>query len=305
MIKLLNLKTIKNKSVLGLISIIIAVMFYGLYGVYSRLIGIEFGAFAQNYSRSAILSIILLLYFLKKGSSWKKIEKNDYKWILAWLLPSPISMILTFIVFNNLAIGTTYFIFYSAMIVGGFIAGKMLFSERLNFEKILSLVFAFLGLGIIYSFNISANQIIYVIFAVLSGLLVGLWNSLSKKVSDKYPEIELVFLNGISSVILSFIGGMFFRESFPVLGINGSWLWIFAYAVTQIAAMYFMVLGFKNLEAQVASIIMPLEVVFATIFGYLFFGEILSQAVYLGGGLIAFAAFLPNIFIIKDKYVRR
>lgn len=305
MTNLVNFKTDMNKKLVGSGAIILAVMLYGLYGVYSRLIGIEFGAFAQNYCRSAILSLILISYFAMRRKEWRKIEKKDIMWLIFWILPSSVTMILLFVTFNNLAIGTSYFLFYSTMVVGGFITGKIFFGERLSLVKAISLIFALIGLGIIYSSSFEFGKIVYVFFALISGLLTGIWNTLSKKVSGKYPELELVFLNGFFAFVVSVFGGLLFREPLLVFAMNASWFWIFLFAITQIAAIYLLVLGFKNLEAQIGSLIMPLEVIFAALFGFLFFGEILPAGVYLGGIFIALAAFLPNIYSIKEKYVRR
>lgn len=146
---------------------------------------------------------------------------------------------------------------------------------------------------------LSVGQVPYVFMALGSGFLLGLWNTLSKKVSNKYPNFQLVFIDGFVSLLFGAACAILFRE--PVPGINQieSWIWVFIFAVTSVAATSLLVYGFKHLEAQIGSIIMPVEVVFATLFGFLFFKEVLPPTTLFGGLLITLAAVLPNIVLLR------
>ena len=67
------------------------------------------------------------------------------------------------------------------------------------------------------------------------------------------------------------------------------------FAFANLTATYFLIKGFKTVEAQKGSLILPLEIVFASIIGYLIFNEILKPEVYFGGILILLAAILPAL----------
>src|SRR3990167_1141931 len=135
---------------LGAISLFSAAGFYGLYGIFSRLIGTSFGSFSQNWARNLIVLILISLVIFIRKTKLITVRKKDLKWILLWFLSGSWVTVLTFIAFNNLQIGTTYLIIYSSMITAGFISGKIFFKERLNILKIISLTFCLLGLLIIY-----------------------------------------------------------------------------------------------------------------------------------------------------------
>ncbi|KKQ98570.1 MAG: hypothetical protein UT24_C0009G0070 [Candidatus Woesebacteria bacterium GW2011_GWB1_39_12] len=284
----------KNQK-FGAISLFTAAGFYGLYGIFSRLIGTSFGSFSQNWVRNLIVLALIAGVIVIRKTKLLAIRKEDLKWIILWLLSGSWVTVLTFIAFNNLQIGTTYLIIYSSMIAAGFISGKIFFKEKLNISKTASLVLCFLGLVIIYRFSISSNEVIYVILAFTSGFMTGVWNTISKKFSDHYSNNQIVMMDAAGGVIAALIGSMLFKEKLPMESSSVKWFWIFVYALVQTVNVGLIVYGFKNIEAQVGSIILPVEIIFATLFSYFVFKEYPQPATYLGGLLIISAAILPNI----------
>lgn len=124
---------------------------------------------------------------------------------------------------------------------------------------------------------------------------------ISKKFSDNYHEIQIIYWGSLAGVAVAFVGLLLFGEAWPTFALTPAWGWLFIYALVQVATVWLLVYGFKNLEAQVGSVILPVEIIFATIFGYLIFGETLTMGTLLGGLLIASAAFLPNITMLVEQ----
>jgi drug/metabolite transporter (DMT)-like permease len=61
------------------------------------------------------------------------------------------------------------------------------------------------------------------------------------------------------------------------------------------------VYGFKNLEAQIGSVILPVEIIFATIFAFIFFREYPTISAYVGGVMIIVAAIIPSLRAIDSE----
>ncbi len=292
-----------NTTLKGSLFIMLAAASYGLYGVYSRQLGHSFGEFSQSWTRNTII-IILLGLFLFLTKRWKVVERKDLKWMILWPLSDVVSIVLLYITFNNLSIGTSYFLLYTTMIIGGFIFGNLLYKEQLNRVKIVSIILSLLGLSLIFSVEFSVEKVQYIIFGLLSGVSTALWNTLSKKVSDRYPNAQLVFIDASVALCATLVGSLIVKDSIPILT-NPVWAWQVLYAVSQIGAVAFVILGFRYLEAQFASVILPIEVIFATVFGFLFFKEIPQTTTLLGGVFIALAAALPNIVLIYNHKKRK
>ena len=131
--------------------------------------------------------------------------------------------------------------------------------------------------------------------ALLSGLIVGFWNTLTKKVSGKYAELQMMLLDGSSTFTIGLIGSLIIKETLPPLSNISPWIWIIAFAVANLSASFLLIRGFKYIEAQTGSLILPMEIIFASLFGFIFFREVLSINVYLGGIFIFLAATLPAL----------
>lgn len=289
-----------NKEGKGALYIVLAVLMYGLYAVFTRFIYDYFGAFTQNYLRAILIALFFTIYILFNKKKWRVIVKEDLKWLLVWTLSGSTTVVLAFVAFNNLPISTAYFIFYSTMIITGYVVGGILFKEKMNIAKAISILLLIVGLLSIYTLQFDISLITYVFIALLLGLLVGFWNTTSKKLSNKYSTIQLTLIGAVVTGLISILGALVLEEPIPAIN-NGGWLWIIVFAITEILATFFVILGFKNLEAQIASTIMPLEIVFATFFGVIFFREYLNLTTIIGGILILTGAMLPSIWELKKK----
>jgi len=285
----------------GIPSLFVASILYGLYGILSRLIGDSFGNFNQAWIRNILVAILIAIVITIRRAELASIKRKDIRWLLIWLLAGSLPAVLTFIVFNNLAIGTTYLIAYSGMIAAGFISGRIFFDERLDTRKWVSLICTLIGLYIIYRFTIDPNKIVYMLLGLLSGVMTGVWNTISKKFSDNYPNNQLVLMDALSSATAAYIGALLFHEYLPHTILNISWIWIGIYAIIQTINVGLVVYGFKHIEAQIGSIILPIEIVFATIFSYLIFREVPTLFTFGGGAFIIFGAVFPSLNTFTKK----
>jgi len=291
-----------NKKAFGLFSLVSAAALYGSYGIFSRLIGESFGAFAQNWIRSALIlcaSIVLIIVLKVK---FKPFQRKDVKWIAIWILFGSTGY-LTFIAFNNLPLGTVYFLTYATMIMSSYMAGKFLYKEKLTLVKAISFLLALFGLYLIYSFSIPQHRAAFALIALLSGSITGLWNVLSKKFSERYSEIQLIATDGVFSTCIGFVVWFFVRDAIPPITTATAipWIWVCVFAIAGLGTTALMIFGFKNIEAQIGSIILPVEIVFAIIFGYFLFGETLTVTALVGGLLIGSAAILPSVVLLSQR----
>jgi drug/metabolite transporter (DMT)-like permease len=284
-----------KKSVKGTLALLILTVLYGFYGVYSRLIGKEFGPFSQQWIRNGLGVVIVGLILILSKKKFKKIKKSDRKWIALWLLTGSWIMIAIFVAFNHLLLSTVYFLFYSTMIISGVVCGRLFYKEKLNSVKLISILFSLLGLAFIYSLSVSPEDYFYVILSLMAGVFLGLWNTISKKFSSNYSELQLVFWDALAGMTIGLLGFLFFNEALPISNALSSWFWMVAYALTQVLTVGLLVYGFKHLEAQVGSVILPVEIAWASIFAYLVFKETLTVNSLIGGSLILIGALLPNI----------
>jgi len=214
--------------------------------------------FASNYIRSLIVIILIALFFISKVHKIIFSTSISTSWYIVWAIVAAIPMFLSFIAFNKLSIWTSYFLIYACMTSGGFFLSSILYKEKITLIKIISLSLSTLGLLIIFRFEISRNEYIYALGALLSGLLTGFWNVLSKKFSRKYTSIELTLFTGITIFIISIMGAIIFKEPLPTNASTKQIIVLIIYSFSQILAIIFLIKGFKLLEGQIGSLLMPI-----------------------------------------------
>ena len=137
------------KSFTGYIMIFISAIGFGSYGVWSKLIGEDFGIFYQGWVRSALVLLVLIpiAYFTK---SFIPVKKTDLKWILIPVLFGVATQAPLYYAFINMDIGTATLIFYSMYVITSYVVGKIFLKEKITIPKIISLFLAFLGLFLIF-----------------------------------------------------------------------------------------------------------------------------------------------------------
>ncbi len=291
-----------NKKSLGTSYILISALFYGSYGIWSRLMVGAFGEFSQAWTRGLLLLVVVLLL------NWKlkfirKIEKKDWKWFLAIAIAGGINQAPYFLGFEHLSIGTATLLFYASLVVGGYILGKIFFNERMTVVKIVSLLVAIFGMVLIYGFTLTPSQVFPASMTVLAGLLGSSTVILSKKLVGNYHELQIMLGYFICQVLFNYPMALILGDALPVLQISTPWLGQLGYAIAMMLANMAAITGFGYLDPSIGSLIGLAEILFGVIFGVLIFGEVLGAGVIAGGICIILAAALPSLVEMKQKTI--
>lgn len=289
-----------NQQLNGAAFIAISALFFSTYGVWSKLMMGVFGEFNQAWIRGLIIAVFLvLLGAITK--QFKKIAKKDLFWFLLISLAGGLNQAPYYYAFEKLEVGTATMLFYASLTIGGFLFGKFIFREKLTVMKLLSLFLAIVGMGLIYGTKISGG-LLPLFMAVLAGLMGSVEVVFSKKLSSNYSTIQILTFIFSTMFVCNLFISVLLGESLPVLTLNSAWFGQIAYSISMLGAMYAVVLGFKSLEPSMGALIGLLEIIFAMTLGLIFFNEILSFGIIVGGFCIILSAGLPNIkTLIKNK----
>lgn len=294
----MNKNTISKNR--GATFVLISAFFYATYGIWSRLMSSSFGIFSQAWTRGLILLFFTLLFnfFFK---FFKPILKKDLIWFVVIGLCGGLNQAPYFFGFKHLNVGTATLLFYSALLVGGYLIGKLSFGEKINKIKLISLGLAIVGMIIIYQLVLNPSQFLAAGLTILAGLMGAGGVVFSKKLSGSYPEIQIMTSYFVSMLVINFVLSWFLKDPLPSLGLNSNWLFQLGYTVAFLVANLAVIEGFKHLEPSIGSLIGLVEILFGIIFGVIFFGEIVGVGTVIGGILIIVSAVLPNIGISFRK----
>ncbi|DAB30085.1 MAG TPA: hypothetical protein CFH84_05960 [Sulfurimonas sp. UBA12504] len=288
-----------NPKLKGIVYITLSAVCFGSYGIWSRMMGNAFDDYSQAWIRGIVLLTILFpLGIITK--SFKKVRKQDIVWFVAISVGGGFNQAPYFYAFNKLDIGTATLLFYASLTLAGYFWGKISFFEKLTTVKLVSLALAIIGLSMIFTFSLNLQTIFPALAAVVAGFMGGTEVSLSKKISHRYSTLQTILTIFTTMLIGNFLISAALRNiTIPALTLSGAWVGEIGYTIAMLLAMYFVVIGFKYIEASVGSIVGLSEILFAALFGFLFFKEVLTFSTFIGGLFIICAAALPNIKMSK------
>lgn len=291
-----------NNHIKGLSLLVVTTALYGLYGIYSRLIALEFNVFTQNWVRNVFVLLLTIIFIILFKQKWRKIAKKDVPWILAWVLCDIAFVIAIFVSFNSLSIGTALFLLYSGSTIAGYGAGTFLLKEKLTKIKATAILLSLSGLLFIFAEQVHLINLLYLLLGLSTGLIAGLWYVFPKLISHEYPKLQLIALDAAGILLVNLLLASIYNQAVPPLSISLAWLGILLYGITQLLGDIMLIHGFRLVEAHIGSLILPLEAVFGVLFAFLFFKETLPLTTLFGGLLIIVAAFLPNLQKIFIKF---
>lgn len=289
-----------KKDLQGILALVGATCIYGLFPVMVRLAGFSMPFFFQNASRLLVAFLVFLagVILFKK---WKKVKRADYKWFILRAVAVFLAFSFFTLSLNFIPIGTTLFSFYAGSTVVGYLIGAFFFHEKLTSKKVFSLILAIVGLLMIYSLDIKAEKALYVAMAFASGSFTAIWNIFSKKVVETYHSFQLNLIDNAIAGVLALVVSLVLREQWITPSLSFVWAMNVLFGLGIVATDMLIVYGFSRLEAQIGSLIMLTEVLFAIAFGFLFFRESVTLITLFGGSIILAAIIIPELKILMRK----
>ena len=283
-----------QKPLLGAAALVFAATIWGGFGVLVRILGYNIPFFYGSAVRNLAAGLIMIvpLFWLKQ---FKPMTGRDLVWTVARSSVGMVGLIGSFASFLYLPMGTAYFMYFGGIILGGFGLGKLLFKEKLTLVKIISLVWALVGMTLVYQVSFNPTTIKYLWLALIAGLAGAFWVVSSKKISASYSALQLNTLDFWIFGILAVMISLFQHEAWSWPTLTLPWMANLLFMIMIIVTGQLIVFGFKHLDAQRGSLILLLEAVLGVVVGAVVFHEQLSSLALVGGALVLIAAALPEV----------
>lgn len=282
----------------GSFYILISSLFFGSYGMWAKLIGGSLDNFYQVFARSiVVLAVLIPIGLLTK--QFKKIHREDFKWYAIYSGAGMFTYAPYFYAFNVIGIGPATLLYYACLTIAAYIAGAISFQEKMTPVKIVALILALIGLSLVFNLSLSGHTVVAALAAIIAGTAGGIEATYTKKLSGKYSPLQIIIFTWTMVLIAHGILSKLLHESWTSISFSLPWLAVLGYSVASFSGYFFMVLGYKHSEPSVAAIVGLMEIIFGITFGLIFFHEILTINIMMGGALIILAAALPNLFSLQ------
>ncbi len=292
------------KKTIGFSSLLLAAISFGSFGVWIRLLAKEMSVYQQIVLRNsfAFLFAFFVVFATKQFSkiNWSVVKKIN---LLLYAFLIPLSVIAYNISMLNTKIVIATFSLYIGTILTGWVAGAVVYKEKLNTQKWVSL-FLVLGGLVFFAYPFSSSSInLGLVAGIMSGIFDGTANSFRKDLAGKMNKLFLVLLTAIGGMLVSGLMMSYFHQDLQFFSSMSASAWMIGafFGFILVVINYLLLVGFQNFDLGMGSIVLSLELVFATVFGIIFLKEFPSTKEVLGGLLILGANVVPNINLVLKK----
>ncbi len=261
--------------------VLAASILWGAMGTVTRFVaGIGFHTRQTAAVRICSAAVCLVLFLAVTDRKKLKIDRKDLKWFLGTGLGSLFVNNLCYAeVVQRASLSVAVVLLYTApffvMLLSFFI-----FKEKLTIQKIAALLLSFAGCVLVVGLsggNAGEKPFATLAIGLCAGLSYGLYSIFGKVLVGKYDSITVTTYTFIIAAIATFLISEP-ADMFLIIGENmGKMPLVVIGSVITLAMPYiFYSTALKYMESSRASIIASFEVVAASLFGVMLFGETLS-----------------------------
>lgn len=280
--------------------ILLSSVMFSTYGLWSKIMGDDFGVFYQAWVRALIVLIIIMPILVWK-KQFVRVAREDYKWLGIVLGFTIFTQVPLYYAYINTGMGTATLLFYAMFIIASYGVGVFLMREKMTWPKVVSLLLAFVGIGLVFHVSCLIFSALGLLMAGLNGIASGGEVSSSKTISDKYPTLLITFYSWLAILLTHLPVSLIVSERQFVPTMTVQWGAMMIYAVVSLLAFWLVVEGFRRVDASVGSLMGLAEIVWALIFGVVFFDENISPTMIVGAMLILAAGILPDALVLWQR----
>ncbi|WP_266203252.1 DMT family transporter [Pontibacter kalidii] len=232
----------------------------------------------------SLVSLAISLVFLRRAgvSVWG----NNRKWLFARGAFGAVALILFFNVLQNIPLATAATLQYLSPIFTA-ILGIFIVKERVRLWQWFFFLVSFAGILVIEGVETNVDSL-YLWLGVVSALFTGVAYSIVRRLNVQEHPLVIIFY--------------FPLVTLPVVGIYTifnwvqpeGWDWVILLLVglfTQLG-QYYMTLSYQHEEISKVANLTYIGIIYALLFGFFFFGELLNGWTYVGMALVLLGVIL-------------
>ncbi|OKL41278.1 multidrug transporter [Pontibacter flavimaris] len=232
----------------------------------------------------SLISLAISLVFLRRAgvSVWG----NNRKWLFARGAFGAVALILFFNVLQNIPLATAATLQYMSPIFTA-ILGVFIVKERVQPWQWVFFLVSFAGVLVIEGVETNVDSL-YLWLGVVSAVFTGVAYSIVRRLNVREHPLVIIFY--------------FPLVTLPVVGIYTlfnwvqpeGWEWVILLLVglfTQLG-QYYMTLSYQHEEISKVANLTYIGIIYALLFGFFFFGELLHVGTYVGMALVLLGVIL-------------
>ena len=290
-------KYIHKKKLLNKFNLVFASLFFSLMTVCVKKIDKRIDIYELVFFRSFI-SLLITSFIIKTKdiNAWG----NNRKLLLLRGFFGTVALLCIFYAIRNMPLSISTVIQYTYPIFISIFAGIFI-NEKITKKTVLALILGWLGILVILNNSQLANINVEIEkLSILIAFLGAISTALAYVTVRKLSETEDIF------IIIKYFPLVSVITLFPI--VLGNWvtpnlndlIWIMGIGIFTQLGQTFLTIGLKNLPASEASTINYLQVLFGSIWGVLFFSELININFLFGSILVLLGTIISSSNILKN-----
>lgn len=277
-----------NEHLKGGLLIIASMLLFGFIGPLVRLADISTFVFLFY---SGLLGFVILIGFVLFKKRTTEVWPKKYKWLLILnTLFVAIQIFTYFEAYKRTTLANSVLLHYTAPIFAALFAPLFL-KERIDRITIPSLILSFSGVYLIFfqtGFSLASADTMGIILALISGIAYGVCIISNKKLMMVFKPLTLMLYQ---------YGGFilwipFIKANEYLIPQRAAVLAVVYILFVSLLPTFIYLTGLKYVKGQHIGIIAYVEVIAVIVYGYLFFNEIPSKLILVGGALILISGYM-------------
>lgn len=266
---------------------LLAAFLFAILGVLIKILGPSYRVWDIAFYRFVGGSLVLLAIF---GFRQNLFRPARPKLMLVRGVVGAIAFLTLTFAIRTIPLSTAMVLFYSFPAFAALFS-PLVGSEKIRFYEIVCITLTLTGVAVIFDFEMEGS-LLGQAMAVLAAVFAGLTIAIIKKLRENHGSVIIYFFFCVIGGIISL--GPFLQN--PQLPGNGTEsIIVGGILLTSIIAQILMNHGFRYCKSWEGGLFMTSEVVFAAMFGIVFFSEVLTWRLWIGGLLIFSGAAAFNL----------
>lgn len=284
----------------NLIAIHLAVLLFGVSGVFGKLLALPPMMIVLGRVFFAALFLLVLLFYLQKAIRLKQLKDYGILALLGLILALHWVTFFQSIQLSTVAVGLLTF---STFPVFATFLEPLFFKEPLKRSSIILAIITFFGVALVIpQFELGNQTTQGALWGIASGLTFAILSIMNRKYVQNYSSLVIAFYQSSWAmvVLLPFLPAFLSNTTHVIQGKDILLLVLLGVVFTALAHALF-IRGLSSVKAQTAGIIASLEPVYGMLFALILVNEIPTLRVLAGGAIILGATLYATYQAGADK----
>ncbi|TRW96943.1 DMT family transporter [Paracoccus sp. M683] len=289
----------EDRTGLGILIMCAVAVIFAFQDGLSRLLGGEYPPVLVVMLRFWFFALFVVVLVARQPGGLRRAVRSKHPWLQIFrgvlLVAEVVVMVEAFV---RLGLVETHAIFTASPLLVAALSGPIL-GEKVGWRRWTAILIGLCGILIV----LKPGQAVFqpaAILPLIAALMFAIYGLATRYVSRDDPSMVSFFWTGISGAVAITVVGIWQWEWLAPV----DWVWMLALCLTAVAGHYLLIRAYELAEASALQPFAYTQLVWASVIGVIFFGDVVKPNVVVGAAVVV-AAGLFTLWRERQKAAPR